>query len=69
MMTETKERIKNALLHLDAGRITIAEAWEYCNELEKLNYSIQADLMKTLVKAYDTQCKRCGLTPSKAFKF
>lgn len=68
MMTETKERIKNALLHLDAGRITIADAWQYCNELERLNCSESADLMKTLVKSYDTWCKRYGMTASKALR-
>ena len=68
MTTETKERIKKALIHLNAGRITIFEALQYCAELENLNCSESADLMKTLVKAYDTAHKRNGLSISKTIK-
>lgn len=69
MTAETKSRIKYATETVESGRVLINEAWEYCTESQGLSNSEKADVMKTLIKAYDAWCKRYALTPSKAIKF
>lgn len=69
MTAETKNRIKYAVETVESGRALINEAWNYCTESQGLDNSEKADVMKTLIKAYDAWCKRCALTSSKAIKF
>ena len=69
-MIKDTSKIRYACEMVESGRVTVSEAYDYCmKDFGTYSHSDIADIMKSIIKAYDNLQKRYGNMTSKAIKY